>query len=204
MLPCETPSTFAPIGETELELNTSRNGVAHALVAWFSAHLDGSGRPQSTISTAPGVAEPMRGHSWGQCAHFLPAPLEVTKTSIFRLRTRWSEAGLSFSLTGLSSGSTGLKGVGTAEMSSRLQEQLAQIDRNIVGQNLALPFIPSIITSTQLGAAKYSHMPDDQHTPLKTEDPMNAKFKSVSYEDAKAAVKNVQMPMKKSGSSSAR
>ena len=181
-------------GETELELNTSRNGVAHALVAWFSAHLDGSGRPQSTISTAPGVAEPMRGHSWGQCAHFLPAPLEVTKTSNFRLRTRWSEAGLSFSLTGLSSGSTGLKGVGTAEMSSRLQEQLAQIDRNIVGQNLALPFIPSM----------YSHMPDDQHTPLKTEDPMNAKFKSVSYEDAKAAVKNVQMPMKKSGSSSAR
>ena len=123
-------------GENELEIYARQSGVAVAIVSWFTAYLDDSGRPQSMISTAPGVADPMRGHSWGQCAHFLPSPLKVESNSTFRLRSRWNTSGVSFTLLNATGGSN-LKGIGTAEMSSRLQEQLAQIERNVQATAMA-------------------------------------------------------------------
>ena len=82
-------------GEAEVEMHVERSGKAHAICAWFTAHLDAEG--SFTICTAPGVAEPMRGYSWGQSAHFLPAPLPMLCVNeTVRLRTRWTDKGLSF------------------------------------------------------------------------------------------------------------
>jgi len=78
-------------GETELEFTVEQPGVAHAVVAWFTCHLD----DDISFSTAPGVAEPMRGYTWGQLAHFLP-PSPVTAGEAIRLRTEWSDKGLRF------------------------------------------------------------------------------------------------------------
>ena len=84
----ESPATS---GENEIQLHVERSGVAHAVIAWFTCHLDN----EISISTAPGVSEPMRGHSWGQMAHFVPS-MELEKGEILRIRTRWTDKGLSF------------------------------------------------------------------------------------------------------------
>ena len=80
-------------GESEVELYMEHDGIAHAVVAWFTAHLDGD----ISVSTAPGVAEPMRGYSWGQAAHYLPSGgVRVAKGETLRLRCKWTSKGLSF------------------------------------------------------------------------------------------------------------
>lgn len=49
-------------GQADVEMEVPEGGVAHAVVAWFVVHLDA----ETSISTAPGCGEPMRGYSWGQ------------------------------------------------------------------------------------------------------------------------------------------
>ena len=86
-----------PSGEARCELTACAQGTAHAIVAWFTAHLDSEG--EIKISTAPGEAEPMRGHSWGQLATYLPLGREVAGAGqTFTLQTRWTDKGLAFSL----------------------------------------------------------------------------------------------------------
>ena len=81
-------------GESEVEIHVAQTGTAHAVVSWFTAHLDHNG--SIAVSTAPGVAEPMRGHSWGQSAHFLPGGVQVTRHQTLRLNARWSDNGVTF------------------------------------------------------------------------------------------------------------
>ena len=84
-------------GEAEIELPVKHSGKAHAIVAWFTAYLDE--RRTILVSTAPGVAEPMRGYSWGQSAHFLPAGTRLKANETVRLKTRWTDKGISFALS---------------------------------------------------------------------------------------------------------
>ena len=90
-------------GASEIELMPQHDGTVHAIVAWFTATLerDDDDAPPNVVSTAPGEGEPMRGYSWGQCAHFLPtaqAGLKVTAGTALLLRTHWSDSGLAFTL----------------------------------------------------------------------------------------------------------
>ena len=108
-------------GEVEVEMPVERSGKAHAICAWFTAYLDAQG--SFTICTAPGVAEPMRGYSWGQSAHFLPAPVPMLCVNeTVRLRTRWTDKGLSFAVVGSDKKAT---------------ERTADIDHAVVTGNLA-------------------------------------------------------------------
>jgi len=88
----EPPATE---GEVEVELQVEHSGKAHAVIAWFTASLDRDERRPIAVCTAPGVAEPMRGYSWGQSAHFLPGT-EVHANETLRLCTGWTDKGLTF------------------------------------------------------------------------------------------------------------
>jgi SAM-dependent methyltransferase len=86
-------------GETQVEVRTSCDGYAHAVVAWFDAQLtrDGGG---ASISTAPGVADPLRGQGWGQFVWYLPkSGMAIKAGKLMVLQTKWAEQGLSFSVS---------------------------------------------------------------------------------------------------------
>ena len=88
-LDAEEPPALS--GTAEVEMCVEHAGMGHALVAWFSAALDEA----VEVSTAPGIGEPMRGYSWGQCAHFLPG-MSVRAGETLLLTTCWNDKGLSF------------------------------------------------------------------------------------------------------------
>jgi hypothetical protein len=64
------PSAPAPSGMSEVELRVRQSGTSHAVVSWFTLHLD----ENTSLSTAPGCGGLMRGHSWGQLATYLQRP----------------------------------------------------------------------------------------------------------------------------------
>lgn len=113
-------------GQTEIEMSAVANGTAHAVICWFTAHLDTSS--SITVSTAPGVAEPMRGHSWGQSAHFLPAGLQMHEHQTYRLRTRWSDKGLSFEVIVTQ---RKVQQRETANLARAIVGELVQIERHV-------------------------------------------------------------------------
>jgi hypothetical protein len=85
-------------GGTHIELKAELNGTVHAVVAWFVVYLD---RARTiAVSTAPGVEEPMRGYSWGQVCHHLPAGGCVLRMGEqMHVHTQWSERGVHLSAT---------------------------------------------------------------------------------------------------------
>ncbi|KOO28615.1 arginine n- type iii [Chrysochromulina tobinii] len=93
--PIELPALS---GGTHIELKAELNGTVHAVVAWFVVYLD---RARTiAVSTAPGVEEPMRGFSWGQVCHHLPAGGCVLRMGEqMHVHTQWSERGVHLSAT---------------------------------------------------------------------------------------------------------
>lgn len=107
-------------GETEVELTCEHTNTGHMVVAWFTCHLDN----EISISTAPGVADPMRGYSWGQSAHFLPQPVNVEAGEVLRLRTRWTDMGLSFGIVRQREDYRGPKVVAAADTARKMMAHM--------------------------------------------------------------------------------
>ena len=93
--PIELPALS---GGTQIELKAEISGTVHAVVAWFVVYLD---RARTiAVSTAPGVEEPIRGFSWGQVCHHLPAGGCVLRMGEqMHVHTQWSERGVHLSAT---------------------------------------------------------------------------------------------------------
>lgn len=89
-------------GETEIEIIPVRDGLVDAIVVWFTATLDRatSYMDPVTVTTEPGECEPMRGFSWGQCAHFNLSGTVLREGKPLLLRTRWSDSGVNFTIVG--------------------------------------------------------------------------------------------------------
>ena len=173
-------------GETEIEVCVKATGTAHAVVAWFTAQLDSSG--SMAVSTAPGVAEPMRGHSWGQLAHFLVGGLQVTEHQTLRVRARWSDKGVSFTIIPPKPIE---RRRDTADLARAITGELAQIERQVTFKDVPAnppkpeeasdgtaqpPAVRYVLSSDGVGAhTQGNHVPEPPKTPKKPAGPVQFK-----------------------------
>ena len=85
-------------GQSERQVRIEQSAHAHAILVWFTARLH-HGRTDLDVSTAPGEGGLMRGHSWGQCVHYLPAGgVELRRGERVGLHAKWTANGLVVSL----------------------------------------------------------------------------------------------------------